>query len=61
MRPDVDGFVSFARLRDILCHMSVSGTLVPALARLEKTGIVTIKRTEAASSLPDRVQLRIPL
>ncbi|TKD09649.1 hypothetical protein [Polyangium fumosum] len=61
MRPDADGFVSFARLRDILCDMSVSRTLVPALLRLEKAGIVIIERTQEAPSLPDRVQLRIPL
>ncbi|MDC3958928.1 hypothetical protein [Polyangium jinanense] len=61
MRPDAEGFVSFARLRDILCEMSVSGTLVPALLRLEKSGVVTITRTEETPSLPHRVQLRIPL
>ncbi len=61
MLPDADGFVSFARLRDILCDTPVSGTLAPALLRLEKAGIVTVKRTEEAPSLPHRVQLRIPL
>ncbi|MDI1434287.1 hypothetical protein [Polyangium sorediatum] len=61
MRPDADGFVSFARLRDILCDMSVSRTLVPALLRLEKAGIVIIEKTQEAPPLPDRVQLRIPL
>ncbi|WP_272426627.1 hypothetical protein [Polyangium jinanense] len=64
MRADADGFVSFARLRDILCEMSVSGTLVPALLRLEKAGIVAIKGSTsvgAAAPLPDRVQLRVPL
>jgi len=61
MRPDADGYVSFARLRDILCDVSVSGALVPALLRLEKAGVVGIKRTEEAPSLPGRVQLRIPL
>ncbi|MDC3987312.1 hypothetical protein [Polyangium jinanense] len=61
IRPDADGFVSFARLRDILCDVSVSGLLVPALDRLEKAGIVNIERIPEAPSLPNRVQLRIPL
>ncbi|MRG96393.1 hypothetical protein [Polyangium spumosum] len=61
MRPDADGFVSFARLRDILCDISTSGTLVPALLRLENAGVVSIERTQEAPSLPNRVQLRIPL
>ncbi|MDI3284799.1 hypothetical protein [Polyangium sp. 15x6] len=61
MRPDADGFISFVRLRDILCDMSVSGTLVPALIRLEKAGVVAIERTQETPSLPHRVQLRISL
>ncbi|MDC3959513.1 hypothetical protein [Polyangium jinanense] len=61
MRADADGFVSFTRLRDILCDMSGSGTLVPALLRLEEAGVIAITRTQEAPPLPDRVQLRIPL
>ncbi|TKD09149.1 hypothetical protein [Polyangium fumosum] len=61
MRPDADGYVSFARLRDILCDVSASGALVSALLRLEKAGVVDIQRTEEAPKVPHRVQLRIPL
>ncbi|TKC98290.1 hypothetical protein [Polyangium fumosum] len=61
MLPDADGYVSFGRLRDILCDVSVSGALVPGLLRLEKAGVVCIERTEESPSLPQRVQLRIPL
>lgn len=61
MRPDADGYVSFAELRDILCDVSASGALVSALLRLEKTGVVKIERMPESPSLPNRVQLRIPL
>ena len=61
MRADAEGFVPFARLRDILCDMSATGALVPALLRLEKAGVVTIERTPEVPSMPHRVQLRIHL
>ncbi len=71
MHPDRDGFVSIARLRDRLPEASFSGTLMPALLRLEAAGIVVLTTTTTAEdasegALPgrvrfDRVQLRVPL
>jgi len=62
MRADADGFVSFARLRDVLCELSVAGTLIPALLRLEEAGIVTLTMSaDAAPARIERIQLRIPL
>ena len=62
MRPDDDGFVSIARLRDRLPDLSYSGTLLPALRRLEAAGIVAITATaDDATPRPDRVQLRVAL
>lgn len=62
MQPDADGFVSTARLRDRLSDLSYSGTLVPALVRLETAWIVTLTATiEGPVPRFDRVQLRVPL
>ncbi|MDI1450802.1 hypothetical protein [Polyangium sp. 6x1] len=62
MRTDADGFVSVARLRDRVPELSYSGALVPALLRLQRSGIVTLTSTsEETSRRPERVQLRIPL
>ena len=58
MRPDADGFVSVARLRDRLPELSYLGVLVPALTRLEATGIIVLA-TDAKGC--ERVQLRRPL
>ncbi|MDI1434910.1 hypothetical protein [Polyangium sorediatum] len=59
MRPDNDGCVSIARLRDRLSDLSYSGTLAPALTRLSAAGIVTLMATEDGAA--PRVRLRIPL
>ncbi|MDC0740852.1 hypothetical protein [Polyangium mundeleinium] len=62
MRPDAEGFVSVARLRDRLPELSYSGTLVPALTRLEAAGIVTLTgTTEGGTMRVERVLLRVPL
>ena len=63
MRADADGFVSVARLRDRLPELTYSGALVPALLRLQRSGLVSLTSSTSleAASRPDRVQLRIPL
>lgn len=62
MRPDADGFVSIARLRDRLSDLSYVGTLVPALARLEMAGIVDlVATTDEAAPWALRVRLRVSL
>ncbi|MRG97823.1 hypothetical protein [Polyangium spumosum] len=59
MRPDADGFVSVARLRDRLSDLSYAGTLAPALTRLEAAGIITLTVTDDGAA--PRVRLRVPL
>ncbi|MDI1436580.1 hypothetical protein [Polyangium sorediatum] len=59
MRPDAEGFVVIARLRDRLPELSYSGTLVPALTRLEGAGIVALTGTTEGGLT--RVLLRVPL
>ncbi|MDI3286663.1 hypothetical protein [Polyangium sp. 15x6] len=59
MRPDAEGFVSIARLRDRLPELSYSGTLVSALTRLEAAGIVALTGTTEGGTT--RVLLRVPL
>ena len=57
MRPDGDGFVSVARLRDKLPEVPYLGVLVPALRRLQAHGIVVLATNDGS----ERVQLRTPL
>ena len=62
MRPDAEGHVSVARLRDRLPELSYSGALVPALLRLQSGGIVLLSSmNQDPGTRPERVQLRIPL
>ncbi|HVJ91849.1 MAG TPA: hypothetical protein VM580_18745 [Labilithrix sp.] len=67
MHPDRDGCVSIARLRDRLPEASFSGTLMPALLRLEASGIVALTSTIAGDERGpgrarfDRVRLRVQL
>lgn len=42
MSPDEDGTVPITRLRETLAHMGFARTLLPALLRLEKQGIVEL-------------------
>ena len=41
-REDADGTISIGRLRDILCDVSFSGTLMPALRRLDEEGTIDL-------------------
>ncbi|MDC0748959.1 hypothetical protein [Polyangium mundeleinium] len=62
MRPDADGHVSIARLRDRLPELSHLGMLVPALTRLEAARLVDlVAMTDDAAPQVDRVRLRVPL
>jgi len=69
MRPDKDGTIPLARIRDILCDMPFSRVLLPALLRLESADIVALIEASEhdAPTSPtfgtrfSRVELRIPL
>ncbi|WP_281320604.1 hypothetical protein [Polyangium sp. y55x31] len=41
-REDADGTISIGRLRDALCDISFSGTLMPALRRLDEEGTIDL-------------------
>ncbi|TKC99850.1 hypothetical protein [Polyangium fumosum] len=63
MRVDADGFVSVARLRDRLPELSYSGALLPALLRLQRSGIIILLLSTSleVAPRPERVLLRISL
>jgi len=45
LRPDKDGRVSVARLREKLPHVPYERMILPALIRLEEQGVVTLVQT----------------
>jgi hypothetical protein len=67
MRTDGAGRVTMAQLRDELRHLPHSGTLLPALRRLEEQGVVVLiveksgdPMTELLRSPITHVELRMP-
>ncbi|MDI1450784.1 hypothetical protein [Polyangium sp. 6x1] len=68
LRPDKDGRVSVARLREKLPHLPYERTILPALVRLEEQGVVTLVQTRTADPMAEilregvtHVELRVPV
>ena len=68
LRPDKDGWVSVARLREKLPHLPYERMILPALIRLEEQGVVTLVQTRTGDPTAEilregitHVELRVPV
>ncbi|MRG98574.1 hypothetical protein [Polyangium spumosum] len=68
LRPDRDGRISTARLREKLPHLPYEGAIRPALVRLEEQGVVTLVQARTGDPMAEilregitHVELRVPV
>ena len=68
LRPDKDGRIATARLREKLPHLPYEGTIRPALVRLEEQGVVTLVQARTGDPMAEmlregltHVELRVPV